>query len=102
MITFNDLKFKKHPNGRGWAGWYTFENGYRISVVCGEMAYCTPKLYLKLIEEYESFEIAILDNNNEWATKEILPGAEDDVVGWLSPDNISEIMNPINAHKVNI
>ena len=60
------------------------------------------KLYLKLIEEYESFEIAILDNNNEWATKEILPGAEDDVVGWLSPDNISEIMNAINAHKVNI
>lgn len=102
MADFKDLKFKKHPNGKGWAGWYTFENGYRISVVCGDFAYCTPKLSLKLIEEYESFEVAILDNNNEWATKEILPGAEEDVVGWISKANISQIMRVINEHKVNI
>ena len=96
---FNDLKFQKHPGGKGWAGFYNFDNGYRISVTCGEMMYCTPKLYLKSPGDYSEFEIAILGPDNEWATKEILPNSEEDVIGWLTREKITEIMDLIQNHK---
>ena len=96
---FNDLKFKKHPLGKGWAGFYNFENGYRISVTCGETMYCTPKLYLKSPGDYSEFEIAILGPDDEWATKEILPNSEEDVIGWLPREKVTEIMELIQNHK---
>lgn len=99
MATFNDLKFQKHPAGGGWAGWYDFDNGCKISVICGEFAYSTPKLSLSGPAEYDQFEVAILGADGEWATKEILPNSEEDVIGWLSREKISEIMELIQNHK---
>ena len=97
MATFNDLKFKKHPVGKGWAGFYIFDNGYRISVVCGESFYCTPKSYEKNPADYSAYEVAILDHNNDFATKKIIEQSEEDIVGWLERNQITSIMEAIET-----
>ena len=98
MATFNDLIFIKHPVTKGWAGKYDFKNGYKISVTCGETMYCTPKSNLPNPADYDSFEVAILDNKNEWATKNIIQ-SEDDVVGWISREEISELMARVETFE---
>tara|TARA_B100000900_G_scaffold347796_1_gene313144 strand:+ start:244 stop:558 length:315 start_codon:yes stop_codon:yes gene_type:complete len=97
--TFKDIKFETHPHSGGWAGNLKFHNGVRMSIVCGDFAYCTPKLTLKNVEEYSSFEVALLDSTNEFCTKKIIPEAEDDVIGWASPKNIEEIISKIETFK---
>lgn len=49
--TFDDLKFKSHPNNRGGKiAQCRFPNDYGLSVINGEGAYCTA----------DTFEVAIL------------------------------------------
>ena len=55
MKTFKDIEFKTHPHGGGWAGVLEFKNKMRLSVVCGEFAYCKPKLNLPTISSYKNF-----------------------------------------------
>ena len=99
MAKFEDLIFKSHPLSKGWAGFYEFKNGYRISVTAGESMYCIPKLSLKNPSDYESFEVAILDSKGEWATQEIIEGADHEVIGWIKPNIITEIMQVIETTK---
>ena len=97
MATFNDLKFQKHPYSKGWAGSKIFDNGYRLSVTCGESMYCTPKSNLPNPGDYTSFEVAVLDPDNEWATKKLITNAPDDIIGWMSREQITELMEIIET-----
>jgi len=99
MATFNDLKFQKHPYSKGWAGFKVFDNGYRLSVTCGETMYCTPKSNLPNPGDYTSFEVAVLDADGDFVTKDLLTNAPDDVVGWIGREQITELMEHIESIK---
>ena len=90
MKTFKDLEFVVHPSG-GWASSLKFKNGYRLSVVCGEFAYCTPRLNLPSPLNYNSYEIALFNPDGDFVTRQVLgKEGDDDVLGWLSVDQINE------------
>tara|TARA_B110000285_G_C15104358_1_gene607002 strand:+ start:105 stop:404 length:300 start_codon:yes stop_codon:yes gene_type:complete len=99
MSLFEDLKFAKHPAGLAWSGNKHFKNGYKISVAAGESMYSTPKLYLRSPGDYTTYEIAVLDKDNEWATKQFFPEHNDDVLGWLTKEEVSELMQRIENTK---
>ena len=96
MKTFKDLEFVVHPSG-GWASSLKFKNGYRLSVVCGEFAYCTPRLNLPSPLNYNSYEIALFDPAGDFVTQQVLGTEGDDVLGWLSVDEINEKISIIET-----
>ena len=99
MKTFKDIEFKTHPHGGGWAGVLEFENKMRLSVVCGEFAYCEPKINLPSHEGYKSFEIAIMDSKGDWATKTFVEGIEDNVIGWQDKATIEKLISEIETYS---
>tara|TARA_R110001632_G_scaffold214049_1_gene340636 strand:- start:222 stop:512 length:291 start_codon:yes stop_codon:yes gene_type:complete len=95
MIKFKDLEFKLRDFG-GVGATHTFENGITISVQAGRGPYSTPREDLTSPDGYSSFEIAMWDANG-WVTKKLIPGAEDDVLGWQDRDEINTLMNEIQT-----
>lgn len=95
MATFKDLQFEKKWGGVGAN--YTFNNGITLSVQAGTMNYSTPKEDLPSAGYYSSFEIAMWDKDGEWVTQDIVPGHNDDVVGYVSRENIDEIISLIES-----
>jgi|688.fasta_scaffold1051122_1 hypothetical protein len=95
--TFNDLKFERHPSGTGFMARHTFPNNYSISVVCGEFFYSSPRVDLPRGHDYESFEIAVLDPEGEFSTRDFSHDVQyqDDVAGWQTQDDISDLMTRI-------
>ena len=92
MITFNDLIFKDHKymiNAH-----HVFDNDWEISVSAGHGIYSTPKEDLKDHKLFSSFEVAIFNENGDYATKDILQ-IDDDVVGWMGIDDINNIIEMI-------
>ena len=89
--TFNDIKFKKHPNGDGIVGKLVI-NGNTLSVIAGSWFYCFPKKNFKSPDKYEAFEVAVWDADGEFITQNIFPGHENDVIGWLSKDDINDLI----------
>ena len=87
MKTFKDLEFKPHPNFGSFntQARLDFDNGYGISVVNGKMAYCNENEY----------EVAIFKNGSICYTTPIT----DDVLGYNSPENVTEIMKQIQELK---
>jgi hypothetical protein len=83
-----------------------FKNGYKISVQFGMGNYCENKEFLFDVD-YEKTqiemgakgscdaEIAVMDANGVFCGSELkIPGffESDDVDGWLSPDQVLEVM----------
>ena len=95
MTTFKDLKFEKKWNGVG--SHHTFDNGITLSVQAGIGIYSTPRENHSSAEDYSSFEIAMWDKDGEWVTQDIVPGHNDDVVGYVSRENIDEIISLIES-----
>ena len=95
MTTFKDLQFEKKWGGVGAN--YTFDNGITLSVQAGNINYSTPREDLPSADNYASFEIAMWDKDGEWITQDIVPGHNDDVVGWVSRDEIDEIISIIKS-----
>lgn len=89
MKTFDDLVWSEHPHD-GFVARHTFENGNTISVVCGSFAYCTPREGMSQVEDYESFEAAVIDKNRDFITSEFI--GSDDVAGWLSREQITDLI----------
>lgn len=81
MKTFKHLEFNKKSDNfdLGEQARLFFDNGYGISVITGHGGYST---------EDKPYEIAVLFNNELCYTTEIT----DDVIGWLTADEVSEIM----------
>ncbi len=101
MVTFKDLEFKPKKLGHLPCGTSTrceFDNGYSISVVAGEFAYCTPKQNLDEPEDYSTFEVAVF-KGKEWATKQFLPHHHDDVIGYQDRGEINSLMLLIQSEN---
>ena len=95
MTAFKDLKFEKKWGGVG--SHHTFDNGITLSVQAGSGVYSTPRENHLSADDYSSFEIAIWDEKGEWITQDIVPGHNDEVVGWVSRENIDEIISIIES-----
>ena len=91
MIQFKDLKFE--PRGFGGVGaTHTFDNGITISVQASKINYSTPREDLTSSDQFSSFEVAIWGEDGEFVTKEFVPDAGDDVLGWQGRGEINALM----------
>ena len=97
-MNFSNIIFKPRDVG-GFTSTTHFKNGYTLSVVCGSFAYCTPREDLDSPDKHSSFEIAIWDDKENWVTKRFFPDHHDDVVGWLSRDEINDLMDRISNYE---
>ena len=94
IIQFKDLIFK--DNTYMINAHHVFDNDWEISVSAGSGIYSTPKEDLKDPESFSSFEIAIFNQNGDFATSEVLQ-IDDDVAGWQSREDINNIIEMIIA-----
>ena len=94
IIQFKDLIFK--DNTFMINAHHVFDNNWEISVSAGSGIYSTPKEDLKDPELFSSFEIAIFNQNGDFATSEVLQ-IDDDVAGWQSREDINNIIEMIIA-----
>ena len=95
QITFKNLPFLvKHFGGINAV--YEFKNGLKLSVSAGEFPYSYPRENFGNPEGYSSFEVAVIDNNDDFATKRITD-SNDDVLGWMSRDEINELIQVIET-----
>ena len=91
MLIFKDLEFKRKDIG-GVGASHTFDNGITISVQASQFNYSTPKEDLTSSDDFVSFEVAMWDEDGEWVTKDFVPDAGDDVLGWQDRDEINTLM----------
>jgi hypothetical protein len=93
-MKFTDLKFEPHP--LGGFGSHTEINGHVLSVQCSQRNYCDPREDLDSPEDYASFEIAIWEatGDKEWCTQRFTD-IDDEVIGWISREEIEEIIEKI-------
>ncbi len=85
--TFDDIEFKHHPLGNGIQGAITFDNGYGASVVRHEYSYGGKK---------GLYELAVLDKDGELTYDTPITS---DVMGYLSPKDVTEILIQIQDLK---
>ena len=86
MKTFKDLKFELHPIGSGMRATADFDNGYSVSVVCGDLFYSNGM---------DTYELAILKDRHICYNTPIT----DDVIGYLSEDEVTEVMKRVQELK---
>ena len=87
-ITIQNIKdwAKPHPHKNGGKATRIVSRGLTISIVGGAMG-----LYGDFVED---FEMAIWENKNDsWRTKFFYPEATDDVVGYMSPEELEKVVN---------
>jgi hypothetical protein len=87
MKTFSDLQFGPHPAGNGVQAIIQFTNGFGASVVK------TPYSYGGSQGKYE---LAVTDSDGRlcYSTE-----VTNDVVGYLSPDEVTEYLRQIQILK---
>ena len=98
-MKFIDLQFQSHP--MGGFGSHAEINGHTLSVQCGAGNYCSPREDLASPDEYESFEIAIWETagNGPWCTRKFFKDGDDDIAGWLSREQIEEVISKLDAEQ---
>ena len=86
MKTFNHLVFRSHHSmDTAKQATIQFSNGYGVSVIKGPYSYGgTNGLY----------ELAVLKNGKIHYDNSVAKG---DVVGWLTPDDVTELMGKIQS-----
>jgi len=82
VYKFEDLVFKPHPIGNGKIATLNFPNDFGVSVVFGSLFYSNG---------VDNYELAVLHNGELTYDTEIT----DDVLGYLSPKEISDVMGEI-------
>ena len=87
MKTFEDLVFNPHPCPFGFdtQAVMEFPNGWGLSVVNGEYAYCDEDTY-----EVEILWLGGIDYSTELT---------DDVLGYQTPEEITDIMKKLQEMK---
>ena len=98
MKVFKDLVFHKNGTG-GINSRMDFDNGFSISVIAGRIAYSTPREDKDSPDDFTSFEIAVLGPDDGWATKQFIPGHDDNVLGWQDRGQINTLMLLIQSKK---
>jgi len=99
MKIFKDLEFKPRPFNDGVGATMKFDNGFTISVQAGSSAYSTPRENLNSPDDFTSFEIAVLDPDDGWTTKQFIPDHDDNVLGWQDRGQINALMLLIQSKK---
>jgi len=95
MKKFKDLSFIPHKSGDGLQAIMFFENGYGVSVV----RFKTPYGYGSYTDNEQEWELAVLfGNEKEWSLT-YNSGVTDDVIGYLSEEEVSEIMLKVQELK---
>ena len=82
--TFDDLVFEPHAIGSGTHAILEFSNGYAVSVICGEIFYSNG---------IDTYEIACLKDGYCFYPNGT--SFEDDVCGYRTKDEITELMKEI-------
>ena len=91
METFKDLKFKPHSVGEGLSSQRFFTNGFGVSVV----RFTINGMKGSYTNNDQEWELAVLKGNkNDWELTYDTPITED-VIGYLSEDEVTEIMKKI-------
>ena len=91
MKVFKDLEFKERTFG-GILAQAKFENGLMISVTASKTAYSTPREDKDSVDDFSSFEVAIMDDRGDFVTKDFVPDHHDDVLGWQDRGQINALM----------
>ena len=86
MTTFNDLEFNTHPGGFGVYARVFFPNGYGASIVKSEYSYGGKD---------GLYELAVIEETTGEITYDT--PITDDVVGYLTEDNITKLLAEIEA-----
>ena len=97
MTNFKDIQFKQHPNRLGVQGQLIikkFKKEFLLSVVAGQGLYSLPREKHLNPDDFSKFEVAIL-NENGFCTKDFVPDAGDDVLGWQTRDDINTLIETI-------
>lgn len=79
---------KKHPCGEGIQRTYKFLNGLEVSAIK------TPYSY----GNADEWEIAVMYADGSWATKQVFPDADDDVIGYISDFGLSEVIKKVDEY----
>jgi hypothetical protein len=86
MKAFKDLEFVEHPSHIGGVqARIQFENGYGVSVVKTNYSYGGKD---------GLYELAVLSEDGEITYN---TGITDDVMGYLSPEDVTDVMSKIQA-----
>ena len=92
MKVFKDLVFHSNRTG-GINSRMDFGNGFSISVIAGRMAYSTPREDKDSPDDFSSFEVAVFGPpNGDLVTKDFVPDASYDVIGWQDRGQINALM----------
>jgi len=97
MKVFKDLEWRSWQDGV--AATQKFDNGFELSIVAGPGKYSSPKDERNSPDDFISFEVAIFDPQGNWATKDFVPDADDDVIGWQDRGQINALMLLIQSKK---
>ena len=73
----------------------TFSNGLKVSVQFGSMSYCDRVAHPDG-DFATSAECAVIDSNDEFVS---MPGWNDDVKGWMSTDEVLQLMLEVHSIK---
>lgn len=98
-MTFDDLKFEIKNDGM-WKS-KTLINGLILSIIAGEFAYSTPNVNLKNIDDYHRFESAVMDEDGNLYTRKIRTRLLDDVIGYMTREEINELIIEIENYENN-
>lgn len=71
---------------------YKFSNGLYLSAVQNSMSYGNREY----MGEKGQWEIAVVDSDGNWKTKDIFPDATDDVIGWLDFSRVYELVHVVD------
>ena len=98
MKTFKDLEFKPHKTGDGKQAVMFFDNGYGISVVRFKIGF-SGLGYGSYTSNESEWEIAVLTGDKDEYRLTYNTHITDDVIGHLSNDGVTEIMENIQSLK---
>lgn len=98
MKTFNDIKFTPNKDWGKWSGKLKIDD-YILSVVAGERLYSSPRTFEDSVDQYNSFEVAVLNLQTNFVTDFFVDDMKDEVLGWQSRNEINDIISRIENHE---
>lgn len=94
MKTFDNIEWGSHF--KGFRGVLSINKFYKLSVVCGKYYYCSPREKLANFTNYDSYEVAVLDFENDFCTKDFVD-CDDDVLGGKTKEEINALIRIIES-----
>ena len=95
-LTFDNIVFSKNMFEDGISGKIQFDNGVVMSIIAGKYYYSNPREAKFHSDDFISFEVAIFDVEDNFITMEFAPDAGNDVLGWMSREDINNLIKKIN------